>query len=108
MTATTQRFRQSIALLPYWYYALEMKILTVKLPDGLFLEIADQAKARNISKSEVVRERLTREAQPRAKGQRGSLWSRMRDLVIDSERLPADLSSNRNHLIGYGANRTHR
>jgi len=85
-----------------------MKILTVKLPDRLFLEIADQAKARNISKSEVVRERLTRETRPSAKGQRGSLWSRMRDLVIDSERLPADLSSNRNHLRGYGANRTHR
>ena len=85
-----------------------MKTLTVKLPDRLFLEISDQANARNISKSDVVRERLAREAPSAGKGQRTSLWRRMRDLVIDSDRLPRDLSSNKKYLKGYGANRSDR
>ena len=85
-----------------------MKTLTVKLPDPLFLEIADQAKARNISKSDVVRERLAQRGGPAgANGRRSSLWSRMRDLVIASDRLPRDLSSNKKHLRGYGKNRSH-
>jgi len=35
-----------------------MKTLTLKLPDGLLAEIAREARARNVSKSEIVRERL--------------------------------------------------
>ncbi len=85
-----------------------MKTLTVKLPNPLFLEIAGEATARNISKSDVVRERLTQKAGPAgANGRRSSLWSRMRDLVITSDRLPRDLSSNKKHLRGYGKNRSH-
>lgn len=83
-----------------------MKTLTVKLPDPLFLEIADQAKARNISKSDVVRERLSRKDQS-GRRYRGSLWSRMHDLVIASDRLPRDLSSNKKYLHNYGKNRSH-
>jgi hypothetical protein len=33
-----------------------MKTLTVKLPDPLFAEIRADAEARNVSKSEIVRE----------------------------------------------------
>ena len=84
-----------------------MKTLTVKLPDPLFLEIADQAKARNISKSDVVRERLAQGADRAGNGRCSSLWSRMHDLVIASDRLPRDLSSNKKHLRGYGKNRSH-
>jgi hypothetical protein len=83
-----------------------MKTLTVKVTDGLFSEIASAAKARNLPKSEIVRERLTHKAA--AKLARGSLWSRMDDLVIHSDSLPADLSSNKAHLRGYGQNRPHR
>ncbi len=80
-----------------------MKTLTVKLPDSLFAEIASSAKARRISKSEIVRERLTRST--RAKN---SLWSQMEDLVIEGDSLPADLSSNKAHLKTYGKDRPHR
>jgi Arc/MetJ-type ribon-helix-helix transcriptional regulator len=37
-----------------------MKILTVRLPDALVAEIEAEARRRTISKSDVVRERLTR------------------------------------------------
>jgi ribbon-helix-helix CopG family protein len=80
-----------------------MKTLTVKLPDPLFAEIASAAKARRISKSAIVRERLTRSG-----ATRNSLWSRMEDLAISRDSLPADLSSNKSRMKGYGKNRPDR
>jgi len=85
-----------------------MKTLTVKLPDRLFFEITGQPRARNMSKSDVVRERLAQHAPPRSKQHRGSLWSRMEDVIIDSKALPRDLSVNEKHLRGYGKNHPHR
>lgn len=79
--------------------------MTLKLPEELFAEIASEARARNISKSQVVRERLLKR---RTNKNKGSLWSQMADLVIQSDSLPADLSSNKAHLKSYGRNRTDR
>lgn len=83
-----------------------MKTLTIKVPDSLFAEISSDAKARNLAKSEIVRERLTRKSTA-GKTAKGSLWSRMEDLVIRSDSLPADLSSNKAHLKNYGKNRSY-
>jgi hypothetical protein len=80
-----------------------VKTLTVKLPDPLFAEIESAARSRNVTKSEIVRERLER-----SKSEKTSLWSRMEDLVIEGESLPRDLSSNKEHLRGYGQNRSDR
>lgn len=84
-----------------------MKTLTVKVTDGLFAEIASTARARNLPKSEIVRERLTHQAATAKRG-KGSLWSRMDDLVLHSDSLPANLSTNKAHLKDYGQNRRHR
>jgi hypothetical protein len=84
-----------------------MKTLTVKVADALFAEIAGAARARNVPKSEIVRKRLIRKAAT-AKRRKGSLWSRMADLVIQSDSLPADLSANKAHLKNYGQNRSPR
>lgn len=84
-----------------------MKTLTVKVADGLFAEIASAARARNMPKSEIVRERLSHKAAA-TKRANGSLWSRMEDLVIQSDSLPADLSANKAHLKNYGQNRRRR
>jgi metal-responsive CopG/Arc/MetJ family transcriptional regulator len=80
-----------------------VKTLTVKLPDPLFAEIENAARTRNLSKSEIVRERLERSV-----GAKSSLLSRMEDLVVDDDSLPEDLSSNKEHLRHYGKNRTDR
>jgi hypothetical protein len=80
-----------------------MKTLTVKLPDSLLSEIASDAKARKTTKSEIVRERLSR-----ARSVGTSLWNRMEDLVIERDSLPKDLSSNKAHLKRYGKSRTDR
>jgi hypothetical protein len=78
-----------------------MKTLTLKIADRLFAEIASAARSRNLPKSEIIRERLTHKAAT-AKRARGSLWSRMDDLVIQMDSLPADLSLNKAHLKSYG------
>jgi hypothetical protein len=80
-----------------------MKTLTVKLPDPLFAQIAIDAKTRRISKSEIVRERLTLSGKSR-----NSLWSRMEDLVIDRDSFLKDLSVNRKHMKNYGKNGSDR
>jgi Ribbon-helix-helix protein, copG family len=85
---------------------LPVKTLTIKVPDALFAEIASAAETRKVSKSEIVRERLTaKPGAPRTK--KASLWSRMEDLVIPTDSLPTDLSSNKAHLKGYGKKRSH-
>ena len=80
-----------------------MKTVTVKLSEPVFAEIANAAHERNISKSQVIRERLQadRTDQP-------SLWSRIEDLVLDDPSLARDLSTNPKHLSGYGQSRSHR
>ena len=63
--------------------------MTLKIPEVRFVEIAGEAKARNVSKSEIARERL---ANRRVRIGKSSLWSRLEDLVMKSDALPADLS----------------
>lgn len=85
-----------------------MKTLTLKLPDALLAEIAREARARNVSKSEIVRERLRQRSSSSTNGTAASLWSQMEDLVIHSDTLPTNLSADKAHLKGYGKNRSHR
>jgi Arc/MetJ-type ribon-helix-helix transcriptional regulator len=80
-----------MALLPFMYYNCAMKLLTVRLPDGLVAEIEAEARRRTISKSDVVRERLTR---PIAKRSAAAL-DQIADLVGSIEGLPSDLSESR-------------
>lgn len=80
-----------------------MQTLTVKVPDNLAKEIAREAKKRRISKSEVVRERLTAKDDPKV-----SLWDRMKHLVITDDNLPRDLATNKKHMEGYGSYRSAR
>lgn len=80
-----------------------MKTLTVKLPDPLFAEIEGAARERNVTKSEIVRERLER-----SNTGKQSLWSRMEDLVIHDESLPTDLATHKARLRHYGKNRSDR
>lgn len=83
-----------------------MKTLTIKVPDALYAEIAGAAQTRKVPKSEIVRERLMQKTAPAGTNET-SLWSRMEDLVIRTDSLPTDLSSNKSHLKGYGKKRAH-
>ena len=79
---------------------MSLRTVTVKLQDRLLSEIEAVARARRVSRSEVVRERLAQTEFPK-----GSVWDRMQDLVVDEDHAPADLASNKARLRDYGRSR---
>ncbi len=85
-----------------------MKTLTVRLPEPLVAEIEDESRARRISKSDVVRERLRHAPRPTKAGRKDPLTS-IADLVGAVDGLPADLSSHTKRRLrarGYGKKRS--
>ena len=83
-----------------------MKTLTVRLPDELAARIEAESRARKVSKSDVIRERLSRP--PRSRGRRESALDAIADLVGSVDGLPADLSARRKAYLaasGYGQKR---
>jgi hypothetical protein len=84
-----------------------MKAISVKLPPALFAEIEAESRTRNLSKSDIVRERLTRNG---ASGRSPAGYELIADLIgsIDDPRLPVDLSARKKHYLkvtGYGRKR---
>ena len=76
-----------------------MKSLTIRLPDSLVTEIQRESQRRNISKSDVVRERLHHPQG--AAHARGSMRDLIGDLIgsVRDDGLPADLSSNKKKYL---------
>jgi Arc/MetJ-type ribon-helix-helix transcriptional regulator len=84
-----------------------MKTLTVRLPTPLVAELEAESRARRMSKSDVVRERL-RHAPQQAKGARNGSLAAIADLIGVVDGLPTDLSGHtKRHLraSGYGQKR---
>jgi hypothetical protein len=82
-----------------------MKTLTVRLPETLVLQIEAESRRRKLSKSDVVRERLT--AQKRGRAQPGQLDA-IADIIGSIDRLPRDLSAQTKKYLkstGYGGKR---
>ena len=82
-----------------------MKTLTVRLPEPLVADIEEESRGRKLSKSDVVRERLTRA--PRRRGRTASLDA-IADLVGSVKGLPAGLSAHKKKYLqstGYGKKR---
>jgi Arc/MetJ-type ribon-helix-helix transcriptional regulator len=83
-----------------------MKTLTVRLPEALVAQIEAESRHRNISKSDVVRERLN-VARP-TQGARPATLDEIADLIGSVDGLPADLSTRKKHYLkatGYGRKR---
>jgi Arc/MetJ-type ribon-helix-helix transcriptional regulator len=81
-----------------------MKTLTVRLPDELAAQIEAESRKRKVSKSDVVRERLTSTRSPR----RTTLLDKISDVIGSVDGLPADLSAKKKHYLkamGYGQKR---
>jgi len=87
-----------------------VKTLTVRLPTPLVAEIEVESRARRISKSDVVRERL-RHAPRRADDVKTGPLAAIVDLIGAVDGLPPDLSAHtKRHLrvSGYGQKRPRR
>ncbi len=79
-----------------------MKTLTVRLPEALAAEIEAESRQRRRSKSEVIRERLTRAEKPHATP---VLSDVIADLAGSVSALPRDLSERKKTYLkstGYG------
>ena len=83
-----------------------MKTLTVRLPEPLAAQIEAESRSRQISKSDVVRERLTRAASDA--GKLPPTYEAIADLIGAVKGLPPDLAARKKHYLkatGYGRKR---
>ncbi|MBI5908946.1 MAG: ribbon-helix-helix protein, CopG family [Betaproteobacteria bacterium] len=83
-----------------------MKTLTVRLPEPLVAQIEAESRSRQISKSDVVRERLTRAASTDRK--LPPTYEAIADLIGAVDGLPPDLGARKKHylrVMGYGRKR---
>ncbi len=81
-----------------------MKILTVRLPEGLAAQIEAESRRRKLSKSDRVRERLAGTQQPHQHAAADAIG----DLIGSIDGLPRDLSAQTKDYLratGYGAKR---
>jgi Arc/MetJ-type ribon-helix-helix transcriptional regulator len=84
-----------------------MKTLTVRLPEALVAQIEAESRRRRLSKSDVVRERLTGAGGSRRR--RPALLDAIADVVGSVDGLPRDLSARAKKYLkstGYGDKRT--
>ena len=85
-----------------------MKTVTVRLPESLAAEIEAESRARKVSRSDVVRQRL-QNAAASSRGRHGGALDAIADLIGSVPGLPSDLSARtKGHLksTGYGRKRT--
>ena len=81
-----------------------MKTLTVRLPDELVAQIEAESRARSLSKSDIVRERLGHTVHP----PRPPTLDAIADLIGSVTGLPGDLSGRKKAYLkatGYGSKR---
>lgn len=84
-----------------------MKTLTVRLPEKVVAEIEAESRQRKVSKSDVVRERLTIPYQTTNRKKVNTL-DLIGDLIGSVNGLPPDLSARTDYYLkkwGYGKNR---
>lgn len=83
-----------------------MKTLSVRLPEVLASEIEAESRGRRLSKSDVIRERLS--GAVRSSRRRIAPLDAIADLIGSVDGLPADLSSRKKRYLrssGYGQKR---
>lgn len=83
-----------------------MKTLTVRLPETLVVDIEEESRARKVSKSDVIRERLKSPA--RSVRSRRQPPDSIADLVGSVDGLPVDLAAKKKAYLrtaGYGRKR---
>jgi hypothetical protein len=86
-----------------------MKALTVRRPESLINQIEEESRARRLSMSAIVRERLV--SGPRSRRRPPAGYQVIADLIGSVEGLPTDLSNRTKHYLkatGYGRKERNR
>jgi hypothetical protein len=76
--------------------------LSVRIDEPLKRALADEAKARGVRPSDVVREALEAHLKPRTRPGNCLDIARRIGLIGSAKGLPPDLSTNRDHFEGFG------
>jgi Arc/MetJ-type ribon-helix-helix transcriptional regulator len=79
--------------MPTAEFSIPMKTLTVRLPEALVSQIEAESRRRKLSKSDVVRERLTGARRSRRRRRQPALLDAIADLIGSVDSLPCDLSA---------------
>jgi hypothetical protein len=79
-----------------------MRTISLKLPDDLLTQLNSEAKARRVTKSELVRESLEKALRRQSPARAVSCYDLVRDLVGTMKGLPEDLADNPKYLDGFG------
>ena len=79
-----------------------MVTMTVKLPPATSARLSAEARARRITKSQVVREALEKHLKSNGSKHRPAFGELAGDLIGTAKGKYRDLSSNPKHMEGYG------
>jgi hypothetical protein len=79
-----------------------MRTMSLKLPDDLMAELESQAKARCVTKSQLVRESLKTALHKRPPAVAVSCYDLALDLAGAMKGLPQNLASDPKHMRGFG------
>ena len=85
------------------YYAISMQTISLKLPDDLLVQLDNEAKARRVTKSALIRESLEKALRKPAQGGEVSCYDLSSDLAGALKGLPEDLADNPKYMEGFGA-----
>ena len=79
-----------------------MRTISLKLPDDLLAQLADQARARKITRSSLIRESLTKALRGQPSSRARSCYDVARHLAGSVKGLPEDLADNPKYMQGFG------
>jgi predicted transcriptional regulator len=79
-----------------------MTTISLKLPEDLHAQLEHEAKAKRVTKSQVVRESLEKALNRGAEAAGGSCYDMARDLAGAAKGLPKDIATNPKHMEGFG------
>ncbi len=79
-----------------------MQTISLKISDELLAELERAAKAKRVTKSEIVRESLETALRPRARSRTASSFDLAADLAGSIKGLPRDVAHNPRYMDGFG------
>ncbi len=79
-----------------------MQTISLKLPDDLFAQLDNEAKARRVTKSSLVRDSLEKALRKPSLHRAVSCYDLARDLAGTLNGLPKDLAENPKYMEGFG------
>lgn len=79
-----------------------MTTISLKLPETLLTQLENEARAKRVTKSHVVRESLEKAFTVGLNSSGGSCYDLARDLAGSAKGLPKDIATNSRYLNGFG------